>query len=95
LIFSGAVTIEHVHRYAFEAWGGLGGVVVERWREFNAVFFDEFLRPIPVVISPTLPKLERSAAAKAAPAAVRRSVHEASRIVRRPKQKSYDDNSPH
>jgi hypothetical protein len=30
------------------------------------VFFDEFLRPIPIAISPTLPKRERSAAAKAA-----------------------------
>jgi len=48
-------TIEDMHRFACEAWGPLGASIVNRWCEFNARYFDGALRPVPLVVSNTLP----------------------------------------
>jgi hypothetical protein len=48
-------TVEDMHRFAGEAWGQLGIEVVERWCRFNAAYFDNALRPVPLVITHTLP----------------------------------------
>jgi hypothetical protein len=32
-------TVEHMRRFAGEAWGRLGIKVVERWCEFNTTYF--------------------------------------------------------
>jgi hypothetical protein len=44
-----------MHRFAGEAWGPLGINVVERWCEFNVTYFGGALRPVPLVITNTLP----------------------------------------
>jgi hypothetical protein len=44
-----------MHRFATEAWGPLGTAVVGKWAEFNQRYFDGRLRPVPVVITNTLP----------------------------------------
>src|SRR6266404_435299 len=44
-----------MRRFAGEAWGELGIAVVERWCEFNAIYFDGALRPVPLVITNTQP----------------------------------------
>jgi hypothetical protein len=38
-----------------EAWGILGGDIADTWRKFNGAYFNDALRPIPLVISQTLP----------------------------------------
>ena len=48
-------TVEDMRRFAGEAWGQLGIKVVERWCEFNATYFDNVLRPVPVVLTHTQP----------------------------------------
>jgi hypothetical protein len=48
-------TIDDMHRFAAEAWGPLGAATVNRWREFNGRYFDDQLRPVPLVITNTLP----------------------------------------
>ena len=48
-------TIEDMHRFASEAWGPLGEFIVSRWCEFNVRYFDGALKPVPLVISNTLP----------------------------------------
>jgi hypothetical protein len=48
-------TITDMRKFAVEAWGPFGGDVVERWTEFNAKYFDGKLKPIPLVITQTLP----------------------------------------
>jgi hypothetical protein len=48
-------TIEDMHRFAGEAWGELGFNIVKRWCEFNATYFDDALRPVPLVLTHTQP----------------------------------------
>jgi hypothetical protein len=53
--YTAPFTIEDMRRFAGEAWGQLGIKVVERWCEFNSTYFDGALRPVPLVITNTLP----------------------------------------
>jgi hypothetical protein len=48
-------TIADMYRFAAEAWGPLGTATVAKWKEFNDRYFDGRLRPVPVVITNTLP----------------------------------------
>jgi hypothetical protein len=48
-------SFDDMQRFAMEAWGELGTNTVLRWSEFNDRFFGGVLRPIPLVISNTLP----------------------------------------
>jgi hypothetical protein len=48
-------TFEDMHRHAAEAWGILGGDIADTWRKFNATYFNDALRPIPLIVSQTLP----------------------------------------
>jgi hypothetical protein len=48
-------TIADMYQFAGEAWGPLGTATVDRWREFNARYFDGQLRPVPLVITNTQP----------------------------------------
>jgi len=48
-------TVEDMHRFAGEAWGPIGVNIVEKWCEFNASYFDNALRPVPLVITHTQP----------------------------------------
>jgi hypothetical protein len=48
-------TIDDMYRFATEAWGPLGTATVSKWKEFNDRYFDGRLRPVPVVITNTLP----------------------------------------
>jgi hypothetical protein len=54
-VLQDAFTFEDMHRHAAEAWGILGGDIADTWRKFNAAYFNDALRPIPLVISQTLP----------------------------------------
>jgi hypothetical protein len=47
--------------FATEAWGALGTATVERWVEFNEHFFGGRLRPVPLVMTHTLPYGKRLA----------------------------------
>src|SRR6516164_10223907 len=51
----GKFTVEDMRRFAGEAWGPLGVSIVERWCDFNATYFDGALRPVPLVLTNTLP----------------------------------------
>jgi hypothetical protein len=48
-------TVEDMRRFAGEAWGHLGVAIVDKWCEFNAAYFDNALRPVPLVITNTQP----------------------------------------
>lgn len=48
-------TVDDMRRFAGEAWGQLGVGIVDKWCEFNATYFDGALRPVPLVITHTLP----------------------------------------
>lgn len=48
-------TIEDMRRFAYEAWGESSIPVVDRWVEYNAKYFDGELRPVPIIITNTLP----------------------------------------
>src|SRR5262245_8304224 len=48
-------TIDDMHRFAAEAWGPIGIAVVKKWCTFNVTYFDGVLRPVPLVITNTLP----------------------------------------
>ena len=48
-------TLLDMKRFAHEAWGPLGLRTVERWQEFNRQYFGGKLKPVPLVISQTLP----------------------------------------
>lgn len=48
-------TLADMERFAAEAWGDLGMNVVTKWADFNEAYFDKKLRPIPLIITPTLP----------------------------------------
>jgi hypothetical protein len=48
-------TLEHMDRFAYEAWGELGREVVYKWREFNETYFGNALKPVPLVITNTQP----------------------------------------
>jgi hypothetical protein len=55
LHMSRAFTIDDMRNFAGEAWGALGVRAVEQWCKFNATYFGGALRPIPLVITQTLP----------------------------------------
>src|SRR5262245_8920095 len=42
-------------RFAAAAWGELGANIVKKWAEFNERYFGGSLRPIPLIITSTLP----------------------------------------
>jgi hypothetical protein len=44
-----------MQKFATEAWGDLGTMAVLRWSDFNKKYFDGELKPIPLVITNTLP----------------------------------------
>jgi hypothetical protein len=44
-----------MRRHAAEAWGELGAGVADNWAKYNAAYFDGVLKPIPLIISQTLP----------------------------------------
>ena len=48
-------TLRDMERFATEAWGPLGAKTVERWVEFNQLYFGGRLRPVPVVITHAQP----------------------------------------
>ena len=48
-------TLDDMAKFATEAWGPFGGAVVEKWVEFNQRFFGGKLRPVPLVLTNTLP----------------------------------------
>ena len=48
-------TLADMRRFAAEAWGELGVNTVKSWAYFNERYFGGVLRPIPIVITPTLP----------------------------------------
>jgi hypothetical protein len=48
-------SVEDMRRFAGEAWGPLGVNVVKQWCRFNTVYFDNTLRPVPLVITNTQP----------------------------------------
>ena len=48
-------TVEDMRRFAGEAWGPIGVNIVEKWCEFNASYFDNVLRPVPLVITNAQP----------------------------------------
>ena len=48
-------TIEDMRRFAGEAWGELGANVVEQWCRFNVAYFDNALKPVPLIITNTQP----------------------------------------
>lgn len=48
-------TLDDMARFATEAWGPFGGAVVEKWSEFNRRFFSGKLKPVPLVLTNTLP----------------------------------------
>jgi hypothetical protein len=48
-------TQEDMRRFAREAWGSFGAAIVDQWEEFNAHLFDGELRPVPLVITNTMP----------------------------------------
>ena len=50
-----AFTFADMERFAFEAWGPFGRRIVHQWREFNRLYFGSALRPVPLVLSSTLP----------------------------------------
>jgi hypothetical protein len=54
-IITRSFTVEDMRRFAGEAWGQLGVNIVVKWCEFNAKYFDGALKPVPLVISRTLP----------------------------------------
>jgi|SRR5215475_12213939 len=54
-------TLRDMERFATEAWGPLGAKTVERWVEFNQLYFGGRLRPVPVVITHAQPYGRRMA----------------------------------
>jgi hypothetical protein len=48
-------TVDDMFRFAGEAWGQLGADIVRKWCEFNQTYFDNALRPVPLVITNTQP----------------------------------------
>jgi hypothetical protein len=48
-------TQKDMERFATEAWGPLGASTAAKWAEFNKKYFAGELRPIPLIITPTLP----------------------------------------
>jgi hypothetical protein len=48
-------TVADMRRFAGEAWGALGVNIVDKWCEFNAQYFANMLKPIPLVITNTQP----------------------------------------
>jgi hypothetical protein len=54
-------TVDDMRRFAGEAWGPIGVDIVEKWCEFNARYFANALRPVPLVITNTLPHGRRLA----------------------------------
>lgn len=48
-------TFDDMERFAAEAWGSLGAAVARKWREFNERYFSGGLKPIPIVLTNTLP----------------------------------------
>jgi hypothetical protein len=54
-VTSSRFTVEDMRRFAGEAWGPIGVNIVERWCEYNAAYFDNALRPVPLVITNTQP----------------------------------------
>jgi hypothetical protein len=48
-------TVDDMRRFAGEAWGQIGADIVDKWCEFNATYFDNALKPVPLVISNTQP----------------------------------------
>ena len=48
-------TVADMHRFAVEAWGPIGTAIVDKWVEFNGTYFGGVLRPVPLVITNTLP----------------------------------------
>jgi hypothetical protein len=48
-------TVADMHRFAVEAWGPIGTAIVDKWVEFNGIYFGGVLKPVPLVITNTLP----------------------------------------
>jgi len=48
-------SVEDMRRFAGEAWGQTGADIVDRWCEFNAKYFANALKPVPLVITNTQP----------------------------------------
>jgi hypothetical protein len=67
-------TIDDMYRFASEAWGSLGTATVDKWREFNARYFDGRLQPVPLVITNAQPFGKRVAFCSYNPAASGRTI---------------------
>jgi hypothetical protein len=48
-------SVTDMRRFAAEAWRPLGVGIVEQWCEFNTAYFGGALRPVPLVLTNTLP----------------------------------------
>ena len=48
-------TVDDMRRFTGEAWGQIGADIVDKWCGFNATYFDNALKPVPLVIMNTLP----------------------------------------
>lgn len=48
-------TVEDMYRFAGEAWGQFCVCVVDQWCKFNADYFDNALKPVPLVLTQTQP----------------------------------------
>ena len=53
--------VDDMIRFAGQAWGEIGVNVVNKWAEFNESYFGGKLKPIPIIITPTLPYGKRLA----------------------------------
>jgi hypothetical protein len=54
-VLQNAFAFEDMRRHAAEAFGLLGGEIADTWRKFNTAYFNDTLRPIPLIVSQTLP----------------------------------------
>ena len=50
-----AFTLAKMKDFAIEAWGPSGGDIVNKWIEFNRLYFDGKLKPVPLVLTHTQP----------------------------------------
>jgi hypothetical protein len=67
-------TVDDMSRFAGEAWGQLGADIVRKWCEFNQIYFDNALRPVPLVITNTQPYGKRLAFCSYNPEATGRTI---------------------
>ncbi|HEY4982281.1 MAG TPA: SprT-like domain-containing protein [Pseudolabrys sp.] len=48
-------TLLDMEHFATEAWGPLGTSTIKKWAEFNRLYFEDSLRPVPIVMTHAQP----------------------------------------